>query len=735
VDSVGTGANSVEVSARPFVLAAWFRADAITGLPNGAPVGTWTDLSGNSNNASDTIPGQPYTGAPTQPPTYVTNSLNGLPVVHFNAGGSNVLAFPNPVPDDFTVFCVFRSTQGSGSGTLFYQGAGLVNGDAPGAEADFGTCLFASGEISAGTGNPDVAVDSGTGFNDGKPHLMTFKRTESTGEVDLYVDGNFMGSTTGTTSPLTAPGQLDLGAVLSGGGFLTGDIAEVKIYSSALNDSDRISQEISLSQKWGISYPPAPTGLTATGGNGQVGLTWNGDPDSANYNVKRAGNSAGPYTVIASPTTNYFDDASVTNGTTYYYVVSAVTALGESSNSSAASAVPSAPVPVAWFRADAIAGLTNHAPVATWGDYSGNANNATQPTRANEPSYVTGAMNGLPVIRFNSTDDTYLAFSRPVQADFTIIVVFQSSQINQGNGTAFYSGAGLVNGDQPDVQSDFGTALNASGQLIAGTGNPDTSIDSASGFNNGEAHILTFKRVASTGSVSLYADGTLSATGTGGTKALTAPATLDLGAVPSGGGFLSGDIAEVKLFSSALSDLDRIAEENSLACKYGVPGTGFSLAAPAVLNGTAANGVVSLTWSGSSGAAGYDLSSATNAAGPLVRLASNLTATSYADTNATIGQTNYYVLTAANGCATSASSTLLAVYVPKPAVTLANTGTGALVLAWPTWAGDWSLNVATNLNPPVVWTRATNATSTNGAQISATIMPGAGDGFFRLVAP
>ncbi len=735
VDSFGSGTNSAEVSAKPFILAAWFKADAVTGLANGAPVGTWTDLSGNSNNASETIPGQPYTSAPTRPPTYVANSLNGLPVVHFNAADSNVLAFPNPVQADFTIFCVFRSTQGSGSGTLYYQGAGLVNGDAPGPAADFGTCLFANGTISAGTGNPDVAVDSGAGFNDGNPHLMTFQRTESTGEVDLYVDGNHLGATTGTTSPLTAPGQLDLGAVLSGGGFLTGDIAEVKIYSSALNDGDRIGQEITLSQKWGIPYPPAPAGLTATGGNSQVALAWDNNPAASSYNLKRAGNSAGPYATIASTTTNYFDDATVANGTTYYYVVSAVTSLGESSNSSAARAEPSAPAPVAWFRADALTGLTNHAPVSAWGDSSGNANNATQPARASQPGYVTGAMNGLPVVRFNSTNASYLAFSRPVQNDFTIIVVFQSSQTNQGNGTAFYYGAGLVNGDQPGTQNDFGTALNAGGRLVAGTGNPDTSIDSAGGFNQGTPHILTFKRVAGTGAISVYVDGTLSATGIGGTQALTAPATLDLGAVPSGGGFFNGDIAEVKLFSSALSDLDRTAEENNLACKYGVSGAGFSLATPAGFNGTPANGSVSLTWAGSSGAAGYDLSSATNANGPLLRLAGNLAATSYLDTNATVGQTNYYVLAAVNGCATSASSGVLAVYLPKPAVTLANTGTGTLMLGWPAWAGDWSLYITTNLNPPIIWSRATNATSTNGAEINATVIPGLGDGFFRLQVP
>ncbi len=44
------------------------------------------------------------------------------------------------------------------------------------------------------------------------------------------------------------------------------------------------------------------------------------------------------------------------------------------------------------------------------------------------------------------------------------------------------------------------------------------------------------------------------------------------------------------------------------------------------------------------------------------------------DTNAVMGQTNYYLLTAVNGCATSANSTVIGVYLPKPALRLAITG-------------------------------------------------------------
>jgi hypothetical protein len=88
-------------------------------------------------------------------------------------------------------------------------------------------------------------------------------------------------------------------------------------------------------------YPPAaPTGLAATAGNQQVDLTWTASSGATSYNVKRGTASGGPYTTISSPGTTSYTDSSVTNGTTYYYVVSAVNSGGESANSGQVSATP-----------------------------------------------------------------------------------------------------------------------------------------------------------------------------------------------------------------------------------------------------------------------------------------------------------------------------------------------------------------------------------------------------------
>ena len=89
--------------------------------------------------------------------------------------------------------------------------------------------------------------------------------------------------------------------------------------------------------------PPAPTGLTATAGNQKVVLTWNASTGATSYNVKRGTTTGGPYTTVSSPATTSYTDSAVTNGTTYYYVVSAVNSAGTSANSSQASATPVAP--------------------------------------------------------------------------------------------------------------------------------------------------------------------------------------------------------------------------------------------------------------------------------------------------------------------------------------------------------------------------------------------------------
>ena len=91
-----------------------------------------------------------------------------------------------------------------------------------------------------------------------------------------------------------------------------------------------------------VSVPSVPTGLNATAGNQQVSLSWTASNGATSYHVKRGTQSGGPYTQVTAPTTTSDTDAGLTNGTLYYYVVSAVNSAGESGNSSEVSAIPTA---------------------------------------------------------------------------------------------------------------------------------------------------------------------------------------------------------------------------------------------------------------------------------------------------------------------------------------------------------------------------------------------------------
>jgi hypothetical protein len=95
-----------------------------------------------------------------------------------------------------------------------------------------------------------------------------------------------------------------------------------------------------------VVLPAQPTGLNATAGNSQVALSWTASPGATSYNLKRATINGGPHTTVTNVTATNYTDISLSNGTTYYYVVSALNAGGESANSSQVSATPTNHPPV-----------------------------------------------------------------------------------------------------------------------------------------------------------------------------------------------------------------------------------------------------------------------------------------------------------------------------------------------------------------------------------------------------
>jgi prepilin-type N-terminal cleavage/methylation domain-containing protein len=125
--------------------------------------------------------------------------------------------------------------------------------------------------------------------------------------------------------------------------------------------------------------PPSPPGaVTATPGDKAVDLSWalSTAPLLASYEIARANSATGPWNwtptplaTVLAPATTYPDrDASLVNGTTYYYAVRAVTSDGRHSAPAVSNAVtpilssdnsgPTAPGSVAATRAPAAATIT-----------------------------------------------------------------------------------------------------------------------------------------------------------------------------------------------------------------------------------------------------------------------------------------------------------------------------------------------------------------------------------------
>jgi fibronectin type 3 domain-containing protein len=87
--------------------------------------------------------------------------------------------------------------------------------------------------------------------------------------------------------------------------------------------------------------PEAPAAANAIGGNGAVTLRWGGVPGATGYAIHRRGEADLAHTTMGGTLRPSYTDRTASNGTTYYYVVTAFTADGESGPSVELTGTPS----------------------------------------------------------------------------------------------------------------------------------------------------------------------------------------------------------------------------------------------------------------------------------------------------------------------------------------------------------------------------------------------------------
>jgi fibronectin type 3 domain-containing protein len=352
VNVFGESGNSAEVSATTPIAAG--NAYQTTIIAD-SPVGYWPlDLTSDTNTDSSgnllatDLSGHNNTGTYR----YITASGN------YVAGPTAFL--PNAASFDGVTTYVDLST---GSSTALLNISGKLTLEAwvaPASASTYGDIMgkgYDSSlnddelEMRANSGNYHGGVYTGSGGDQG-----VTGGTEATNWThivcsydgtnwNLYLNGVKSVSSANTTGAFAFADPWAIGSGTADGlsrGF-TGNICQAAIYNYALT-SAQVATHYTRARNG--QAPAAPTGLLAAPRDGRVSLSWIPCVGATSYNVKYSAVSGGLNTQLASIAGSGYVDSGLTNGTAYYYVVSASNAAGTSANSSETNATPAAMPPI-----------------------------------------------------------------------------------------------------------------------------------------------------------------------------------------------------------------------------------------------------------------------------------------------------------------------------------------------------------------------------------------------------
>ncbi|HTL74620.1 MAG TPA: LamG-like jellyroll fold domain-containing protein, partial [bacterium] len=550
--------------------------------------------------------------------------------------------------------------------------------------------------ITTAGGKTEEQISGTATLGTGWHHLaVTLTGNEGTGVGTLYVDGvpvgtnSAMSHTPGMIGDLINDANNWIGRSQFSDPYLNGKVDDFRIYNGALNAagiSAIMAGNPPPTQPGPPSVPSAPTGLSAIAvSSSQINLSWTGSTGATSYNVKRSTTNGGPYVVIANILTNLnstsFSDIGLTDGKTYYYVVTALNDGGESANSSQVSAAPPIPALAGYWKFDEAGGTTA-------ADSAG-ANNATLAAGA---TWATGKMNSA--VSLNGTSTSYVSFPAGFISTLTNYTIAGWVNLNSVSTWAriFDFGTGTTNYMYlaPSSGSAIRFAINIGGgeQQINGSSIPST----------GAWHHFAVTLSGTVGT--LYIDGVKAGVNTGMTlspSSLGSTTQNYLGKSQFADPYLNGLVDDFRIYNSALSAAE------VFALVYPPP------AAPTGLSATGGDSVVNLAWVQSTGS---DITtnrvyrSTTGSGGSYSLLATLAATTSYADTTAVNGSTYYYAISAIN---TNGESALSSYAGATPAPTLmaylkldetsgttaldstSNGWSGTLVNS-PTWVAGYSNN-------------------------------------------
>lgn len=231
-------------------LMSWFKADSID-LPDGSPVEVWSDSRTPQIQATQTDP--------AKRPLFKRAVLNGKPTVQFDAASKQFLdlGFMMDKPSNFSTFVVYRSTHATarqvvmGSSDASYSAATAwgsleLNSGSPGA--------ILSGSHSNGTSS-GVAKFMGTDMTNTFSILSSVYSAGASSSIP-YVNGQlpvFTVAGSGATANSGAPQKFSFGRSGSYDDlYLSGDIAEVILYSRPTSLAERARIEAYLNSRYRV---------------------------------------------------------------------------------------------------------------------------------------------------------------------------------------------------------------------------------------------------------------------------------------------------------------------------------------------------------------------------------------------------------------------------------------------------------------------------------------------------
>jgi fibronectin type 3 domain-containing protein len=352
-----------------------------------------------------------------------------------------------------------------------------------------------------------------------------------------------------------------------------------------------------------------PMGLSATANPDYIQLSCSSSPGAVSYNVYRSQTNGGPYTKVGSSTTTSYTDVNVTNGLTYYYVMTATDGMSESLYSPQASAT--AFVPAAYTGP----------PVLLDVDFGNGANQSG--------AAVLGAAN-------DAWNKVSAATSALVNSGGSAISGLSISLTDAG---LYTDATANMDAATTALMRDFAFGYTA--------GSSSTVNVSLSGLSQFYGSPFTLVIYSGQGSVNATAMN-ITAGATGGNTASALSATGASRKISAGIGVAYNTFTGT-ISGSTLTFTDSPNGTNFSAMN------GFQLmlspaqgpAAPTGLATSASGGNVNLSWSAASGANYYSIGRSSTSGGPYANVG-NVAGTSFTDPSAVNGLTYYYVVYGVN---------------------------------------------------------------------------------------